>query len=68
MKRICSELTGGETPSVHTYRDEMEERVVPGSNSFYVGDPSPSVRSGEAISGTGCMVPQLFLLEGTDRI
>jgi hypothetical protein len=36
-------------------------QIAPRFSSFLVGDPSSSVRSGGAISNTGCMVPQPFV-------
>jgi hypothetical protein len=38
--------------------------IAPGFNSFWVGGPSFSARSGAAISGTECMVPQSFAARG----
>jgi hypothetical protein len=35
-----------------------------GFSSFYVATPSSSARSGGAISNTGCMVPQSFIVGG----
>jgi hypothetical protein len=42
--------------------------ITPGFSSFLVCGPSSSALSGGAISGTGCMVPNHLLLEGTDQI
>jgi hypothetical protein len=44
-------LIGDEILSVGSYRDETEEWVIPRSNSFEVGGPSPSTKSGGAGSG-----------------
>jgi hypothetical protein len=44
-------LIGDEILSVGSYHDEMEEWVIPRSNSFEVGGPSPSTKSGGARSG-----------------
>jgi hypothetical protein len=38
--------------------------ITLGFGSFYVGGPSSLVRSADAISGTGCLVPQLFAAGG----
>jgi hypothetical protein len=38
--------------------------ITPGFSSFKVGGPSSSTRSGGGISGTRCMVPQLFSTRG----
>jgi hypothetical protein len=43
-------------------------RIALRFNSFLVSDPSSSVRSGGAISNTGCMVPSHLLLERTSHI
>jgi hypothetical protein len=41
---------------------------IPESSYFSVDGLSSLARSGGAISSTGCMVPQLLGLVGTDRI
>jgi hypothetical protein len=54
--------TGGEILPAHIYCSEEKVMVwiIPGFSSFLVGDPSSSARSGGAISGMGCRVPQPF--------
>jgi hypothetical protein len=43
-------------------------QIAPGFSSFLVGGPSPSARSGEAISGTKCLVPQPFAIGGNQVV
>jgi hypothetical protein len=58
--------TGGEILPAHIYYNE--ENVIVcitlGLSYFYVGAPSSSVKSGGAISGMRCMVPQPFTARG----
>jgi hypothetical protein len=53
-------LTGGESlPALgHLRWGKGLVQIPPGSSSFQVGGPSPSVRSGGAISSMGYLVPQ----------
>jgi hypothetical protein len=36
--------------------------IASGFNSFYIGGPSFSARSGKVISDTRCMIPQPFVV------
>jgi hypothetical protein len=50
----------------HAYRNSGDALawITPGFYSFFVGGPSSLARSGEAISGMGCMIAQPFAAGG----
>jgi hypothetical protein len=43
---------------------KANEWIIPGSNSFYVGGPSSSAKSGGIMSGMRCMFPRSFATGG----